>query len=91
MKVTYLHIAIALGGLFESKEFYVAVAVGGLLKARDFTFHLLLLAPLKARYLHIKVGVEGLFESKEFHITIAVWDPFESIVLAHYSCCWWPL
>jgi len=29
LKATYVHIAIAVRGLSESKEFYVAVAVGG--------------------------------------------------------------
>jgi len=33
----------------------------------------------------------GSFESKVLHLTVALWGPFESIVLTHYSCCWWPL
>ena len=29
MKAWYLHIKIAVGGLFENKEFYITVTVGG--------------------------------------------------------------
>jgi len=41
-------------------------------------------AALKGWYLHITVAVGGSFDS-------AVWVAFESILLVHYSCCWWPL
>jgi len=58
--------------------FYLLVGHGGgeLWKDGTSTLQLLLEAPLTAQYLHI---------------TIAVWVPFENILLAHYSCCWWPL
>ena len=30
-------------------------------------------------------------EAKYLHIKVAVCDPFESKLLTHYNCCWWPL
>jgi len=49
LKASYLHITIAVGNLFDSKEFYIAVTV---------------VAPLKSRYLHITVVVWSPCESK---------------------------
>jgi len=49
LKAWYLHIKIAVGGLFESKDFYITVTVE---------------APLKSRYLHITIAVGGPFESR---------------------------
>ena len=46
---------------------------------------------LKGRYLHITVAVGGPLKARFLHITIAVLVPFESILLAHCSCFWWPL
>jgi len=47
---------------------------------------------LKGRYLHITVAVRCPFDSTVayLHITIPVWVRCESILLTHYSCCWWP-
>jgi len=36
------------------------------------------------------VGGDAL-KGRYLHITIAVWVPFESILLTHCSCSWWPL
>jgi len=58
LKASYLHITIAVGSLFESKEFYITVAVGGPLESIVLTW-----SPLKARYLHIAIVVGKPFES----------------------------
>jgi len=39
----------------------------------------------------LEVVVGLLWKDGTYTYTIAVWVPFESILLAHYSCCWWPL
>ena len=52
------------------------MVVRSLCKDGTYTLQLLFGAPLTAWYLHI---------------TIAVWVTSECILLAHYSCCWWPL
>jgi len=43
-------------------------------------------SPLKAYYLHISIAVEARY----LHIKVATRGPFESKILAHYSCCWGP-
>jgi len=50
LKATYLHIMIAVGDPFESKQFYITVAVVGLFESRV--------------YLHISVAVGGPFDSR---------------------------
>jgi len=49
LKVCYLHIKIAVGGLFESKDIYITDTVG---------------ASLKSRYLHITIAVGSHCESR---------------------------
>jgi len=39
LKATYLHIAVAVGGLFESNEFYITVAVGYLFESKVLTHY----------------------------------------------------
>ena len=73
LKTTYLHITVAVGGLFESKEFYITVGVGSSFESKVLAYYncylgplwkhstcalqLLLVAPLKARQLYIKFSV----------------------------------
>ena len=65
-----------LGPIWKQGSYTLQLLLWASLKARDFTLQFLLGGPLKARYLYISIPVGG---------------PFKSIVLAHYSCCWWPL
>ena len=46
LKARYLHITIAIGSLFESKEFYITVAVGSLFESKEFYITL----AVRARY-----------------------------------------
>jgi len=73
-----LWITIAVGSLFESKEFYITVAVGGPVKARYLHITISVGAPVKGRYLHITVAVEGPLKARCLHIAIAVGGLFES-------------
>jgi len=69
--VAYLHITVAVGGLFDCivHEHYNCWP---LWKQGTFTLRLLLGTSLKARSLYITIAVGGLFESK---------------VRKHYNCC----
>jgi len=42
-------------------------------------------------YLLIGDGGGVAVKGRYLHITVDVGGHFESILLAHYSCCWWPL
>jgi len=41
--------------------------------------------------LHIGDGGGIALKGRYLHNTVLIGGPFDSIVLAHYSCCWWPL
>ena len=45
LKTWYLHITIAIGSLFESKEFYITVAVGGRFESKLLTHYNCCLGP----------------------------------------------
>jgi len=45
LKERYLHIAIAVGSLFESNEFYITVAVGGHFEIKVLTHYNRCLGP----------------------------------------------
>jgi len=75
--VLSLHIEIAVGGLFESKEFYITVTIRGSFEIRVLTHYsccwgapvkgsyilqLLLMAALKAECLHTAVSLTGPFK-----------------------------
>ena len=62
-KAYYLHIKIAVWGLFESKDFYIIVTVGAI---------------LKSRYLHITLAVGGPFESRVL-ATVSFRGPFDEV------------
>jgi len=44
-------------------------------------------------FLYLLIGDGGgvALKGRYLHITVAVGSPFDSIVLARCSCCWWPL
>jgi len=46
LKAKYLHITIAVGSIFESKEFYNTVAVGGPFESKVLTHYNCCLEPL---------------------------------------------
>jgi len=56
-----------------------------------YTLQLLLLVTLKARYLHLKAAAGGPFESQLLAPYSCCWGPFESEVLKHYNYGWRPL
>jgi len=72
VKVRYLHIAVTVGGPFESKV---------------LTHYNCCCALLKARCLHTAIAVAGPFESKVLTHYSFFRGPFESKVPAHYSSC----
>ena len=70
MKARYLHITIAVAGLFESKEFCITVAVKGPCESKVLTHCNCCWGPVKARCLHITVPIGGPFESRVLTYTL---------------------
>jgi len=99
--LTYLHITVAVGGLFETLKLFlgaplkarylhITVAVGGLFESKEYYITVAVGDRFESKVLtHLLLGAS--MKARYLHITIAFGSLCESKVLTHYSCCWGPL
>ena len=91
--VLSLHIEIAVGGLFESKEFYITVTIRGSFEIRVLThYNCCWGAPVKGSYI-LQVLLMAALKAECLHTAVSVRGPamkFESRVLTHFSGVWGP-
>jgi len=89
LKVWYLHIKIAVGGLFESKAFYITVTVGGPFEIKVLTHSNCGWGPLWKQSTYTLQFLSGLLRwsltVEYIHISVAFGGPFENKVPAHYN------